>query len=220
MTSSSEHDEPVSLGASAGDVVIDFVNGKLDYRRKFGGGKNQALSKAVGLHKAKQPLRVFDATAGLGRDSFVLACLGATVLGCERHPQVFSALHDGLQRALADAELQELLDGRLSFIKCDAIELLSDSTRGLAAEFRPNVIYLDPMHPPQKKTVLAKKDMRIFREIVGSDADQCALLEAALDFGVSRVVVKRPSHAGPLRDAVSHSIKGKTTRFDVYMAQS
>ena len=47
MTSSSEHDKPVSLGASAGDVVIDFVNGKLDYRRKFGGGKNQALSKAV-----------------------------------------------------------------------------------------------------------------------------------------------------------------------------
>jgi 16S rRNA (guanine1516-N2)-methyltransferase len=68
--------------------------------------------------------------------------------------------------------------------------------------------------------VLAKKDMRIFREIVGSDADQCELLEAALGFGANRVVVKRPSHAEPLRDEVSHSIKGKTTRFDVYMAQS
>ena len=96
----------------------------------------------------------------------------------------------------------------------------NNSTRGLVAEFRPNVIYLDPMHPPQKKTALSKKDMRIFREIVGSDTDQCALLEAALDFGASRVVVKRPSHAGPLHDAVSHSVKGKTTRFDVYMAQS
>ena len=114
MTSSSEHDKPVSLSASAGDIVIDFVNGKLDYRRKFGGGKNQALSKAVGLHKAKQPLRVFDATAGLGRDSFVLACLGATVLGCERHSQVFSALHDGLQRALDDAGLKTGSNG-LSF---------------------------------------------------------------------------------------------------------
>lgn len=220
MTLSSDHDKPLSLSADAGEITVDFVKGKLDYRRKFGGGKKQALSKAVGLHKSKQSLRVFDATAGLGRDSFVLACLGATVLGCERHPQVFAALHHGLQRALVDIELGEVLEDRLSFVNGDAIELLSCTANGVVSNFRPDVIYLDPMHPPQKKSALAKKDMRIFREIVGSDADQLDLLEAALKYPVGRVVVKRPTHAVPLREGVSHSIKGKTTRFDVYMAQS
>ncbi|MBC8371078.1 MAG: class I SAM-dependent methyltransferase [Planctomycetes bacterium] len=220
MTSSSNRDKVVSLSAGAGEVIVDFVGGKLDYRRKFGGGKNQALSKAVGLHKAQSELRIFDATAGLGRDCFVLACLGAKILACERHPQVHAALQDGLRRALKADELKELLADKISLINEDAIELLSCSASGLVSEFEPDVIYLDPMHPPQKKTALAKKDMRIFREIVGSDDDQIHLLKAALSFPVNRVVVKRPAHAKPLIEGVSHAIKGKTTRFDVYMAQS
>ncbi|MFT7517087.1 MAG: 16S rRNA (guanine1516-N2)-methyltransferase [Myxococcota bacterium] len=220
MTSSSNHDKAVSLKASAGEIIVDFVSGKLDYRRRFGGGKNQALSKAVGLHKASAGLRVFDATAGLGRDAFVLACLGANVLACERHPQVFAALDDGLQRALADAEVGEKLSGKLALINANAIELLSDPKSMLYTEFKPHVIYLDPMHPPPKKTALAKKDMRIFREIVGQDDDQLELFNAALAFGAARVVVKRPAHSEPLSAAPSHAIKGKTTRFDVYMAQS
>jgi 16S rRNA (guanine1516-N2)-methyltransferase len=220
MTSSSHPDSPVSLVASAGEIIIDFVSGKLDYRRKYGGGKSQALSKAVGLHKAMGELKVFDATAGLGRDSFVLTCLGATVLACERHPQVFVALQDGLQRAQADEELGPMLSDKMTVVNADAIELLSGSNFVVVAEFKPDVIYLDPMHPPQKKTALAKKEMRIFREIVGSDDDQIELLKAALNYPANRVVVKRPAHAAPLLEGVSHAIKGKTTRFDVYMAQS
>ncbi|MDP6963181.1 MAG: class I SAM-dependent methyltransferase [Planctomycetota bacterium] len=217
MTSSSNSNNPVMLSASAGEVCVDFVNGKLDYRRRFGGGKNQALSKAVGLHKATRQLRVLDATAGLGRDSFVLAYLGAKVLGLERHPQVYAALADGLQRAKQDIELSETLADNLEFIAKDAISLFDGDGQQLLSDFNPDVIYLDPMHPLPKKSALAKKEMRVFREVVGADDDQVRLFNSALRQDVSRVVVKRPAHAPPIADNFSHQIKGKTTRFDVYM---
>ena len=49
-------------------------------------------------HRGFKP-QVLDLTAGLGRDGFVLASLGASVSMLERHPIVFALLDDGLARA-------------------------------------------------------------------------------------------------------------------------
>jgi 16S rRNA (guanine1516-N2)-methyltransferase len=88
------------LGKNApGPVRCDFAGGAAKHRRLFGGGKGQDIAKAVGLnHKGFKP-KVLDLTAGLGRDSFVLASLGASLLMLERHPIVFALLEDGLARA-------------------------------------------------------------------------------------------------------------------------
>ena len=93
-----------------GAVFVDFVEGKARHRLKFGGGKGQDIAKAVGLHKHKNP-HVVDATAGLGRESFVLASLGCSVVMLERSPIVHALLADGLQRAKAsdDPELQAIV---------------------------------------------------------------------------------------------------------------
>lgn len=64
-------DEP-KLGA----VYVDFVEGAVAHRRKFGGGRGQSIAKAVGLKAGATPT-VVDATAGLGRDAFVLASSAA-----------------------------------------------------------------------------------------------------------------------------------------------
>jgi 16S rRNA (guanine1516-N2)-methyltransferase len=45
------------------------------------------------------------------------------------------------------------------------------------------VIYLDPMFPHREKTALVKKEMRLFRPLVGDDPDAPALLQAALASG-------------------------------------
>ena len=42
----SKNDEP-KLGA----IRVDFVTGAAAHRRKFGGGKGQAIAKAIGLNK-------------------------------------------------------------------------------------------------------------------------------------------------------------------------
>ncbi|HAD42901.1 MAG TPA: 16S rRNA (guanine(1516)-N(2))-methyltransferase, partial [Plesiomonas shigelloides] len=76
-----------------GAICVDFVGGTMAHRRRFGGGRGEAVAKAVGIKKGYLP-DVVDATAGLGRDAFVLASIGCRVRLLERHP-VVAALLDG-----------------------------------------------------------------------------------------------------------------------------
>lgn len=61
-----------------GAIYVDFVSGTMAHRRRFGGGRGEAVAKAVGIKKDYLP-DVVDATAGLDRDAFVLASLGCRV---------------------------------------------------------------------------------------------------------------------------------------------
>lgn len=86
--------DEVKLGA----IAVDFVEGTMAHRRKFGGGRGEAVAKAVGIKGGYLPT-VIDATAGLGRDAFVLAAIGCKVLLVERNPIVAALLEDGVNRA-------------------------------------------------------------------------------------------------------------------------
>ncbi len=94
-----KRDEP-----KLGGIFVDFVTGAMAHRRRFGGGRGEAVAKAVGIKGGYLP-DVVDATAGLGRDAFVLAALGCRVRMLERHPVVAALLEDGLQRGYQDAEI-------------------------------------------------------------------------------------------------------------------
>jgi len=81
----------------------------------------------------------------------------------------------------------------------------------------PQGIYLDPMFPHRDKSALVKKEMRVFRPLVGDDLDAPALLEAALALATHRVVVKRPRKAPIIEGGKpSHSLEGKSSRYDIY----
>lgn len=197
-----------------GPVFVDFVEGAVAHRRKFGGGRGQSIAKAVGLKSGANPT-VVDATAGLGRDAFVLASLGCQVTMLERHPVVAALLADGLQRAQQDAEIGEWMRDRMSLRAGSALENLQ------LLGFTPDVVYLDPMFPHRQKSALVKKEMRVFQSLVGPDLDADALLPAALAVAGKRVVVKRPDYAGYLNDKTpSMSIETKSNRFDVYVVSN
>ncbi|SHO56297.1 class I SAM-dependent methyltransferase [Vibrio quintilis] len=202
-----------------GPVYVDFAGGAVRHRRKFGGGKGQAIAKAVGLNKGIVPV-VLDATAGLGRDAFVLASLGCQVQMIERHPVVAALLEDGLSRAGCDDEIKAWVNERMSLIHCSSHKALYDAYDNGNISF-PDVVYLDPMypHPPQKKkSALVKKEMRVFQSLVGGDQDADALLEPALKLAKKRVVVKRPDYAPWLNNQKpTMSIETKKNRFDVYV---
>ncbi|MCG3725287.1 16S rRNA methyltransferase [Vibrio cincinnatiensis] len=207
-------DEP-KLGA----IYVDWVNGAVAHRRKFGGGKGQAIAKAAGLNKGKLP-SVLDATAGLGRDAFVLASLGCHVQMVERHPVVAALLDDGLQRAKQDSEIGGWVSERVTLLHASS----HDALQKLAADERfcqPDVVYLDPMYPHpenKKKTALVKKEMRVFQSLVGADNDADGLLVPALQLASKRVVVKRPDYAPWLAEQKpSMAIETKKNRFDVYV---
>ena len=200
--------------SKTGAVYVDFVSGKAEHRRKFGGGKGQDIAKAIGLHKIKHP-HVIDATAGLGRESFVLATLGCTVTLLERNPTVHALLADGLERARQSEtkDLQDIVE-RMTLHHQDAYTHL----RNLAPEDLPDVIYLDPMFPERQKSAQVKKDMRFFHEVVGNDQDDDDLLALARQRCKRRVAVKRPRHAPELADEKpDFVISGKAVRYDVYL---
>lgn len=201
----------VELGDKApGPVRVDFVEGAAAHRRQFGGGSGQMIAKAVGVQAGIRP-RILDATAGLGRDAFVLASLGCDMTLIERQPLVAALLEDGLQRALRDLEVAPIV-ARMRLLNGNAIELMR-AWQGEA----PQVIYLDPMFPHRDKSALVKKEMRLFRPFVGDDLDAPALLEAALALATHRVVVKRPRKAPSIGGSKpGYVLEGKSSRYDIY----
>ena len=190
--------------------MIDFLSGKLGYRRLHGGGKNQLIAKAVGI-KPRQILTVLDVTAGLGRDAFILATLGCKMVMIERSAIMGAQLRDALNRASLEPWFQKL---SLQLIEDDAKHSLSRIT----ADNHPDVIYIDPMFPPKNKSALVKKEMRDLRDIVGDDLDADALFEIALPLAKKRVVIKRARHAPCISDRKPDVVfEGKSSRFDVYL---
>ena len=192
-------------------VVIDFVSGKMSYRRKFGHAGGEAISKAVGIKKGHRP-NIVDATAGWGRDAFVLATMGCRVHMIERSDVITKLLKDGLRRAELDEKIGPMIKANLSLTCGDSQQEL------LQTPFEPEVIYLDPMFPQKEKSALVKKEMRMLQDVVGPDDDADELLKVSLHIATKRVVVKRPAYADFLAEIKPQtSIKTKKHRFDIYL---
>ncbi len=200
-------DEP-KLGA----ITVNFVDGTMAHRRKFGGGRGEAVAKAVGIKGDYLPT-IIDATAGLGRDAFVLASIGCKVLLVERNPIVAALLEDGLARAYQDPEIGEFMQERMLLSEVRNISQL-DPTINYA-----DVVYLDPMFPHKQKSALVKKEMRVFQHLVGADLDSDDFFLPAKHLARKRVVVKRPDYALFLAEQKpDFSQTTKNHRFDVYLS--
>ncbi|MEJ6814468.1 MAG: class I SAM-dependent methyltransferase [Octadecabacter sp.] len=189
---------------------VDFVNGPVAHRLRFGGGRGQDLPKAMGLRAGKTPT-ILDATAGLGRDAFLLASLGAQVTLIERSVEMHALLVDGMARALAKGGDFHEIVGRMTLLHGDAKDLLPT--------LEADAVLIDPMHPPRKNSALVKRELRQVREIGGTDEDAADLMRVALAYAKQRVVLKWPAKADPIEGirACSHQIMGKSTRYDVFM---
>lgn len=201
-----------SLSQNATELRVDFVTGAVAHRLRFGGGRGQDLPKAMGLRAGKTPT-IIDATAGLGRDAFLLASLGAHVTMIERSEKMHALLRDGMERAASEGGAFRDIIERMTLLKGDAKDLLPE----LSAES----ILIDPMHPPRKNTALVKLELRQVREIVGTDDDAAELVRVAIKYAQNRVVLKWPAKADPIAGIApcSHQIRGKSTRYDVFMTK-
>jgi 16S rRNA (guanine1516-N2)-methyltransferase len=195
-------------------LMLDFTLGGAAHRRKFGGGAGQMIAKAVGVSGKITP-HIFDATAGLGGDAFVLACLGCPVTLMERSPIAYVLLADALKRARhfaqeQDVELLHIID-RMRLLPGNSIEHLK------TCQTNYPVIYLDPMFPERQKTAAVKKEMQFFHALIGKDDDSGELFQHAEPKAWCRLVVKRPRLAPPLSATKTNLVlEGKSCRFDIY----
>lgn len=187
-------------------IAADWSTG--DIRRRLQGGKRQLLARACGLGQRPLP-EILDATAGLGRDAFVLAALGARVTLAERHPATVALLRDCRERALADAGLAEAA-GRTELLEADAAALLASGRRW-------DTVLLDPMYP-DRGSALPSRELQLLRELAGDDLDADGLLSPALANARQRVAVKRPLGASFLAGREpSLQLTGTQARFDIYL---
>lgn len=194
-------------------ISVNFISGTMDHRRQFGGGRGQAIAKAVGLKHGKTPV-VIDATAGLARDAFVLASLGCKITLIEQSPILFTLINDGIKTAIESEKTNEIISNFTNLVNANSCLYLEH----MDTDSKPDVIYIDPMFPERKKSSLVKKDMQILQKLLEKDEDSADLLETALNYTRNRVVVKRPSHAEPLSERIPDtSINGKKTRYDIYL---
>ncbi|WP_419175219.1 class I SAM-dependent methyltransferase [Desulfosediminicola sp.] len=197
-------------------IYVDFVQGSTGYRHQRNTTIKQPLARAVGVKSGFRP-DVFDATAGLGIDGFVLASLGCKVILSERSPILHALLEDGLERAANNERTHEIVTRRITLLSGNSINNL------IKMDNQIHTVYLDPMYPHSAKSALNKKEMRVIRDLVGDDEDGPELLKVALEVAGNRVVVKRPKGAPRLDGSCenplepSHEIQMKNSRFDVYL---
>ena len=115
-----------------------------------------------------------------------------------------------------------ILTGRYSWRSPLKQGVLTGKSKALIPDLKPEVILIDPMHPPRGNSALVKLEMRQIRDIVGADTDAVDLINLALQHARNRVVLKWPRKAESPVGArrFSHQILGKSTRYDVFMTPS
>ncbi len=189
---------------------LDFSRGRQGYRLTHAGHQREGMIRAMG--KLPRHSRVIDASAGLGRDTLLLAAHGFRVEAWERHPVVYRLLGDALNRAACTPALTRVID-RITLHE-GAVATARFDTRAEAAVF-------DPMFPGRPKSAAVKKDMQLLQALIPAAADTdveqtLSTLRASVE---RRVIVKRPQHAPALGpDAPQSSVPGKSVRFDIYPA--
>ena len=201
-----------------GPLCVDFLTGKGGWRARDV-SKSDLLPRAIGLKSAHPPRTVLDATAGLGADAATLALLGVEVTALEQSPVVHALLQDGIARAIAaKGEVGAALAKHLTLRRADARHFLL--MQGPERSRILDVVYLDPMFR-EEKSARSRKEMQHLQELLPEESTGATeeLFRLALVVAGKRVVVKRPLHAPELagNPPPSHTLKGKSVRFDVYM---
>lgn len=202
------------------NICVDFNNGKVAHSLKFSINKSHPLAKATSVSNIKRQLCVLDTTAGLGKDSIILAKLGLKVFMLERCQALHALLHDGITRASLHYETKNIVANLRLLRAQNSVTFMQRLSKLIALKkitFQPDIIYLDPMFPKKNKTALVKKDMQILQLLHKETQDAEKLLEPALSLAKYRVIVKRPSKANFLDSKkASYQLIGKTCRYDIY----
>lgn len=213
-----ENDQPVLYDTNINSSInIDFTSSSMAHRLQYGGGKGMTIAKAIGVTSKNKP-HILDATAGLGRDSIILANLGSKVSLIEQSPVLAEMLKQAIHFANDNELFQKATANGFNLYQANAAEFMNNKIIPEA-----DVVYLDPMYPEKKKSALVKKDMQILQNLIGhsSEAKNTELLTAALNFATQRVVVKRPKSANPLIGPTpTMSLHSKKTRYDVYVIKA
>ena len=187
-------------------LYIDFLSGSLGWRLKR--VEHEKLLKKT-LGKTKSIFNIFDATAGFLSDSLIFLSLGHKVIACEQSKLLYILVKDACLRAKSELPFLE----NLTFLQGDSLDIYKDIKD-------IDVIYLDPMYPVLKKNSLRAGNLNLIRNILDIEDISDSQDSVALEFLKSeykKIILKRPIKAQKICSNINYQIKGKSTRFDVYI---
>ena len=172
------------------------------------GRLRQEMLVRIAKTKSEHPVAV-DAAAGMGEDAFLLAAAGYEVYLFEKDAVIAALLKDAMIRAEVDPRLSEIV-GRMHLTEGDSLELMPQLS------VQPEIVYLDPMFPPRRKSGLIHKKLQLIQKLEQPCADEAELFEAAVSHRPKKIIIKRPLNGAPLADRKpGYTIKGKAIRYDV-----
>ena len=175
--------------------------------------QREFLVKAVKIKSVTRQLRVFDATAGMGEDSLILAAAGCDVHLYELDPVIAALLKDALRRGADVPELAEAV-GRMHLTQGDSIAAMRRFGEE-ADGWRPDVVLLDPMFPQRQKSALVKKKFQLIHQLEKPCSDEEEMVDAAIAARPVKIVIKRPVKGAYLAGRKpGYSIEGKAIRYD------
>jgi 16S rRNA (guanine1516-N2)-methyltransferase len=165
------------------------------------------LKKTLG--KTKDSLTIFDGTAGFLSDAIIFLSLGHKVIACEQSKILYLLVKDACNRA-AD-ELPFL--SNLNLIHGNSLEIYKD-------QINIDTIYLDPLYPETKKHILRAGNINAIKSILKIEniedmADSLFLEFKELNY--KKIILKRPIKGEKICNNINYQIKGKSTRFDIYI---
>lgn len=184
----SPYSNPISIDAA----------GKLEYHQKFfykNSIYKQPLAKALGIKKGQDKPHIIDATAGFLSDSLLIMSFGCSVSAYERHPVAAALISNAIKINNLDIEFY-----------------FKDSSQ---MDFNAEIIYFDPMYSEKNEKTRPKKQMQIFRQLIGPDIDaeeKAKILKSKCH----RLVIKRSIKSMPLLQNPQMTFDGKSTSYDVY----
>ena len=184
-------------------LYVDLVSIRRRYK-SLPISKRGALARALG----RSTKTIIDATAGWGQDTMLAWMMGYQVTAIERSPAIGALLLDGWRR-------YKRYDQNSNYPS-----VVVDDAKSYLVNHSADCVYLDPMFVlEKKKSSLAKRRLRVLRELVGDDEDREALFEYAWCSARKRVVTKRHIHAKPWFKP-DQTFSGKMMCYDVYLRNS
>jgi 16S rRNA (guanine1516-N2)-methyltransferase len=192
---------------SPADILhVDFLTGSMGWRLKR--SDHESLLKKT-LGKSKNCLTIFDGTAGFLSDALIFLSLGHKVIACEQSKILYFLVKNACDRA--KEELPFL--SNLNLIHGNSFEVYKDQNN-------IDAIYLDPLYPETKKHILRAGNIHAIKNILKIEKiDDMAdtLFTKFKKLQYKKIILKRPIKGKKICNNINYQIKGKSTRFDVYI---
>ena len=185
---------------------VDFLSGPMGWRLKRTEHET-SLKKAIG--KNKDDITIFDGTAGLLSDTIIFLALGHKVIACEQSKIIFLLVNDAIERAKAE----------LPFLK-NLLFLNAKSETQYKETQNIDIVYLDPMYPEPSKNVLRSGDISTINHILhieNIDDGGDTIFFSIKENNFKKIILKRPIKADIIDKNINYQVKGKSTRFDIYI---